>query len=149
VLIEVFSLELQNVFNQQFSILIGYPDEAAMEAIRVRWIDDGIDTQHLEAGLKEHLTRKEYGAGENFIDFEDLVECDADAATADVDGPLDERFLSRDVLRLKTDGQGDGDTIKLSAIFGRRLRSRGIRWHGVRSIPKWKRWSIDQSSVNP
>lgn len=135
-LIEVFSLELQNVFDQQFSILIGYPDEAAMEAIRVRWIDDGIDTQHLEAGLKEHLTRKEYGAGENLVDLENLVECDADAAAADVDGPLDERFLSRVVLRLKTDGQGDGDAIKLTTICRRRLRRRGIRRHGGEEYSK-------------
>ena len=135
-LIEVFSLELQNVFDQQFPILIGYPDEAAMEAICVGWIDDGIDTQHLEVGLKEHLTRKEYGAGENLVDLEDLVECDADAAAADVDGSLDERFLSRVVLRLKTDGQGDGDAIKLTTICRRRLRRRGIRRHGGEEYSK-------------
>ncbi len=121
---------------QQFSILIGHPDEAAMEAIRVRWIDDGINTQHFEVGLKEHLTGKEYGAGENLIDPEDLVECDADATAADVDGSLDERSLSRVALKLETDGQGDSDTIKFAAIFSSRLRSGNIRWHGGEEYSK-------------
>lgn len=103
-LIEVFALELDYMSDQQLSILIGHLDEAAMEAIRVRWIDDGIDTQHFEVGLKEHLTGKEYGAGENLIDPEGLVECDADAAAADVDGSLDERPLRRVALKLETDG---------------------------------------------
>ena len=119
--IEVFSLELHNVPDQQFSILIGHPDEAGMEAVRVVWVGDRVNTQHFEVGLKEHLARKEQGARESLVDREDLVECDADAAAADVDGPLDERRFRRVALRLKTDGQGDGDAIKLTAIFRRRL----------------------------
>ncbi len=130
VFIEVFSLELHNVPDQQLSILIGHPDEAAMEAIRVVWVGDRVNTQHFEVGLKEHLARKEQGARESLVDREDLVECDADAATADIDGPLDERCFRRVAFRLKTDGQGDGDAIILAAIFRRRLWSRGIRWHG-------------------
>jgi hypothetical protein len=136
VFIEVFSLELHNMPDQQFSILIGHPDKAAMEAIRVEWVRNRVDTQYFEVGLKEHLARKEQGARENLIDREDLVECDADAAAADVDGSLDERCLLRVALRLKTDGQGDGDAIKLTAIFRRRLRRRGIRWHGGEEYSK-------------
>lgn len=104
VFIEVFSLELQNVPDQQLSILIGHPDEAAMEAVRVVWVEDRVNTQHFEVGLKEHLARKEQGARESLVDREDLIECDADAAAADVDGPLDERSLRLVAFRLKTDG---------------------------------------------
>lgn len=103
-LIEVFALELQDVSNQQFSIPIGHPDEAAMEAICVRWIDDGIDTQHFERGLKEHLAGKKEGAGKNFVHLEGLVERDADTAAADVDGLLDKRSLCRVALVLYADG---------------------------------------------
>ena len=103
-LIEVFTLELQDVSDQQFSILTGHPDEAAMETICVEWVSNGINPQHFEVGLKEHLAGKKQGAGENFVNLEDLVECDTDAAAADVDGPLDERSLRTVVLSLKADG---------------------------------------------
>jgi len=130
VLIEVFTLELDDMPDQQFSILIGYPDEAPVEAVGVGWIGDGIDVQHLERRRKEHLAGKEQGAGENCAHVEDLVQGDADAAAADVDGPLEERGLRLVALSLETDWQGNGDAIKLSAIFWRWLRSRRIRWHG-------------------
>lgn len=120
---------------QQFSIPIGHPDEAAMEAIGIERVSDGINTQHFEVRLEEHLAWKEQGAGENFVHLEGLVECDADTTTADVDGPLDKRCLCRVALRLKTDRQGDSDAIKLAAICRRRLRSRLVRWH-VGSIAK-------------
>ncbi|HWF59993.1 MAG TPA: hypothetical protein VN666_06760 [Nitrospira sp.] len=125
--------------DQQFSILIGHPDEAAMEAIGVGWVGDEINTQHFEVGLKEHLAGKEQGAGENFVYLEGLVECDTDATAADVDGSLDEGYLRCVVLSLKTDGQGDSNAIKLAAIFPSRLQSRGIRWHGVQEYTKeWR-----------
>lgn len=101
---EVFSLELHNVPDQQFSVLIGHPDEAAMEAVCVERVGDRVNTQHFEVGLKEHLARKEQGAGENLVDLKGLIKCDADAAAADVDGPLDKRPLRRVALGLKTDG---------------------------------------------
>lgn len=92
-LIEVFALELDNMSGQQFSIRIGYPNEAAMEAIRVEWVGDEIHTQDFEGGLKEHLARKEQGAGENGVHLERLVQRDADSAGAEIDGSLDERSL--------------------------------------------------------
>ena len=107
--------------DQQFSILVGHPDEAAMEAIGVGWVSDGINTQDFEEGLKEHLAWKEQGAGENFVQLEGLVECHADATAADVDGPLDERSLRLVALKLKADGQGDGDAIEFTAILSSRL----------------------------
>lgn len=122
--------------DQQFSILIGHPDEAAMEAIGVEWVGNGIDTQHFEGGLKEHLAWEEQGAGENFVHLEDLVECDTDAAAADVDGPLDECSLRCVAFRLKANGQSDGDAIELTAICRRGLRRRGIRWHGEKEYSK-------------
>ncbi len=127
--IEVFALELQDVSNQQFSISIGHPDEAAMEAIGIEWVSDGINTQHFEERLKEYLAREEQSAGENLVYLEGLIKCDADTAAADVDGPLDERSLRLVALKLKTDRQGDGDAIKLATICGRCLRSRRIWWH--------------------
>jgi hypothetical protein len=130
VLAEVFALELQDVSDQQFSILTGHPDKTAMEAVRVEGVGDGINPQHFEGRLKKHLAGKEQGARENFIHLEDLVECDADPAGTDVDGSLDERSLGFIRLMLEADGESDSDTIKLTAIFRRRLRSRGIRWHG-------------------
>jgi len=146
VFIEVFSLELHNVPDQQFSILTGHPDEAAMEAIRVVWVGDKVNTQHFEVGLKEHLARKEQGAKENLIDREDLIECDTDAAAADVDGPLDERSLRLVALKLETDGQGDGDAIKLAAICRRRFRSRRIWWHGAEEYSK-KQNDLERSMI--
>lgn len=134
--IEVFALKLDYMSDQQFSILIGHPDEPAMKAIRVEWVGDGINTQHFEVGLKEYLAGEKQGAGENFVHLEGLVECDADAAAADVDGPLDEGCLRLVALRLKTDGQGDGDAIKLAAIFPSWLRSRLVRWHGAEEYSK-------------
>ncbi len=121
VLIEVFALELHNVPDQQFSILIGHPDESAMEAIRVGWVDNRGNTQHFEVGLKEYFIRKEQDTRENLVDRENLIECDTDATAADVDRPLDKRSFRRVAFRLKTDRQGDGDAIKLTAIFRRRL----------------------------
>lgn len=133
---EVFTLELDDMPDQQFSILIGYPDEASVEAVGVGGIGDGIDAQHLERRRKEHLAGKEQGAGEDCAHLENLVQGDADAAAADVDGPLEERSLRLVALSLKTDRQGNSDAIKLSTIFGRRLRSRGIRWHGGEEYTK-------------
>lgn len=134
--IEVFALELHNVPDQQFSILIGHPDESAMEAIRVGWVDKRGNTQHFEVGLEEYFIRKEQDTRENLVDREDLIECDTDATAADVDRPLDKRSFRRVALRLKTDGQGDGDAIKLAAICRRRLRGRTIRWHGAEEYSK-------------
>lgn len=155
-LIEMFALELDYMSDQQLSILIGHSDEAAMEAICVEWVGNGINTQHFEVGLKEHLAGKEQGAGENFIYLEGLIECDADTAGADVDGPLDERSLRLVALRLKTDAQGDGDAIKLAAIRRRRLRGRAIRWHGEKEYSKkrllldpiWRRKSVRKADAS-
>ena len=135
-LIEVLALKLDDISDQQLSILVGYPDEAAMEAIRVEWVGDGIDTQHFEERLKEHLAWKEQGTGEDGVHLEDLVECDADPTGADVDGPLDERSLRCIAFKLKTDGQGNGDAIKFAAICRRRLRSWGIRRHSEEEYTK-------------
>ncbi|HWV46073.1 MAG TPA: hypothetical protein VN039_08655, partial [Nitrospira sp.] len=87
-------------------------------------------------GLKEHLAWKEQGAGENFVHREGLVECNADTPAADVDRPLDERFLRLVALKLKADRQGDGDAIKLAPICRRRLRSWLVRWHGAEEYSK-------------
>lgn len=103
-LIEVFALELDDMSDQQFSIRIGHPYEAAMEAICIERVGDGIHTQYLKGGLKEHLAGKKQGAGENGVHPEGLVQRDADPAGADIDRPLDERSLCRVALRLKTDG---------------------------------------------
>jgi hypothetical protein len=104
VLVEQFALKLDDVSDQQFSILIGDSDEATMESIGVGWVDDGINTQHFKGGFKEHPARKEQGASESFVHLEDLVECEADAAAADVDGAREERSLRCVAFRLKTDG---------------------------------------------
>lgn len=104
VLIEVFTLKLDNMSGQQFSIRIGHPDEAAMEAIRIERVGDGIHTQYLEGGLEERLAGKKQGAGENSVHLEGLVQRDADPAGTDIDRPLDERFFCCVALRLKTDG---------------------------------------------
>lgn len=113
---EVFALELDYMPDQQFSIEIGHPDEAAMETIGVERVGDGINAQHFEVGFKERLVWKEQGARENFIHLEGLVECDADAAGTDVDGPLDEGCLRFGSLLLEADGEGDGDAIVLAAF---------------------------------
>lgn len=136
VLIEVFTLELDDMPDQQFSVLIGYPDEAPVEAVGVGWIGNGIDTQHFKRRLKEHLAGKEQGAGEDCPHVEDLVQGDADAAAADVNGSLEERGFRLVALNLETDRQGNGDAIKLAPIFWRRLRSGGIRWHGAEEYSK-------------
>ena len=117
VLIEVFALKLDDLSGQQFSIRIGHSDEAAMEAIRVQWVGDGINTQYLEVRLKEHLAGKEQGAGENGVHLEDLVERDADPAGADINGPLDERGFCLVGFLLQADGERDGNTIILAAVF--------------------------------
>lgn len=104
VLIEVFTLKLDNMSGQQFSIRIGHPDEAAMEAIRIERVGDGIHTQYLEGGLEGRFAGKKQGAGENSVHLEGLVQRDADPAGTDIDRPLDERFFCCVALRLKTDG---------------------------------------------
>ena len=104
VLTKVFALELDDMPGQQFSIRIDHPDEAAMEAIRIERVGDGIHTQYLEGGLEERLAGKKQGAGENSVHLEGLVQRDADPAGTDIDRPLDERFFCCVALRLKTDG---------------------------------------------
>jgi hypothetical protein len=116
VLIEVFALKLDDMSDQQFSVRSGHPDEAAMEAIRIERVGDGIHTQYFEVGLKEYLARKEQGTGENGVHLEDLVQRDADPAGADIDGSLNERSLRGIALRLKTDGQENGDAIVVAAL---------------------------------
>ncbi len=113
---EVFALELDYMPDQQFSIGIGHPDEAAMETIGVERVGDGINAQHFEGRLKEHVVGKEQGAGENGVHLEGLVECNADTSAADVDGPLDEGSLRFGSLLLEADGEGDGDAIVLAAL---------------------------------
>ncbi len=115
-LIEVFALKLDNMSGQQFSIRSGHPDKAAMEAIRIERVRDGIYTHHFEVGLKEYLAGKKQGTGENGVHLEDLVQRDADPAGADIDGSLNERSLLGVVLRLKTDGQENGDAIVVAAL---------------------------------
>ena len=93
VLIEVFALKLDDMSGQQFSIRIGHPDEVAMESIRVERVGDGIHTQYLKVGLKEHLAGKEQGAGENGVHLEALVQRDADPAGTQIHCFLDELVL--------------------------------------------------------
>ncbi|MDC8450365.1 MAG: hypothetical protein LV473_18700 [Nitrospira sp.] len=126
VFIEVFSLELQNVPDQQLSILIGHPDEAAMEAVRVVWVEDRVNTQHFEVGLKEHLVGKEQAARKNVAGREGCINHHADAATAQVDGFLGELPFGVVRLRLETNGQRDIDAVVFSAVLPIRRRSRGI-----------------------
>jgi hypothetical protein len=116
VLIEVFALKLDDMPDQQFSIRSGHPDEAAMEAIRIERVGDGIHTQHLKVRLKEHLARKEQGTGENGVHLEDLVQRDADPAGTQIHCFLDELALGRIRLRLKTDGERDSDAIIFTTI---------------------------------
>ena len=104
-LIEVFALKLEDMSDQQFSILIGHPDKVAMESIRVERVGDGIHTQHFEGRLKEHLAGKEQGAGENGVHLEGLVQRDADPAGTHIDCFLDERSLGSIRLRLKQMGR--------------------------------------------
>ncbi len=114
VFIEVFALKLDNMSGQQFSVRSGHPDEAAMEAIRIERVGDEIHTQHFEVGLKEYLAGKEQGTGENGVRLEDLVQRDADPASADVNCSLDEGSLRLGRLLLEADGEGDRDTIILA-----------------------------------
>lgn len=115
-LIEVFALKLDNMPDQQFSIRSGHSDEAAMEAIRIERIGDGIHTQYLKMGFKEHLARKKQGTGENGVHLEGLVQCDANSASAEIDGSLNERSLRGVVLRLKTHGQENSDAIVVATL---------------------------------
>ncbi len=115
-LIEVFALKLDNMPDQQFSIRSGHPDEAAMEAIRVERVGDGIHTQHFEVGLKGYLAGKEQSTGENGVHLEDLVQRNADPAGAEIDGSLNERSLRGVVLRLKTHGQENSDAIVVATL---------------------------------
>jgi hypothetical protein len=116
VLIEVFALKLDNMSGQQFSIRSGHPDEAAMEAIRIERVGDGIYTHHFEVGLKEYLAGKKQGTGENGVHLEDLVQRDADPAGTQIHCSLDELFVGPIRLRLKTDGERDSDAIIFTAI---------------------------------
>ncbi len=116
VLIEVFALKLDDMSDQQFLIRSGHPDEAAMEAIRIERVGDGIHTQYLKVRLKEHLAGKEQGAGENGIHLEGLVQHDADAPGTQIHCFLDELVLGSIRLRLKTDGERDSDAIIFTTI---------------------------------
>lgn len=93
VLIEVFALKLDDMSDQQFSIRIGHPEEVAMESIRIERVGNGIHTQYLKVGLKEHLAGKEQGAGENGVHLEGLVQRDADPAGTQIHCFLDELVL--------------------------------------------------------
>jgi len=116
VLIEVFALELDDMSGQQFLIYIGHPNEAAMEAICIERVGDGIHTQYLEGGLKERLVGKKQGAGENGVHLEGLVQRDADPAGTQIHCFLDELVLGSIRLRLKTDGERDSDAIIFTTI---------------------------------
>ena len=129
VLIEVFALKLDDMSDQQFSIRIGHPEEAAMEAIRVERVGDGINTQYFEGRLKEHLAGKKQGTGENGVHLEGLVQRDADPAGTQIYCFLDELVLGSIRLRLKTDGERDSDAIIFTTISRRRRRSLCIGCH--------------------
>lgn len=146
-LIEVFTLELDDMPDQQFSILIGHPDEATVEAIRVEWVGNGINIQHFQAGLKVHLFWKEQGARENVVGLKKLVDHQADAAGAQIDGLLDRYDLRAVALRLKADGQGNSDAIKLAAICRRWLWGRGVCCHGTQEYIKKGKGQLGRSSV--
>ncbi len=87
-----------------------------MEAIRIERVGDGIYTHHFEVGLKEYLAGKKQGTGENGVHLEDLVQRDADAPGTQIHCFLNELVLGRVRLKLKTDGEQDGDAIIFTAI---------------------------------
>ncbi len=87
-----------------------------METVGVSWVGDRINVQHFKCRRKDHLVGKAQGAGQDLVLPELLVERDADAAAADVDGSLDERGFCRIGLLLQADWEGDGDAIVLAAI---------------------------------
>jgi hypothetical protein len=125
VLIEVFALELQNVSDQQLSILTGHSDEAPMEAVGVERIGNRIYPQHFEGGLKEHLPGKEQGAGENLMRLVGLTDYQANPSSTQIDRLFYALALGAVCLGLKADGQCNGNAIKISSL-SRRWWSRGI-----------------------
>jgi hypothetical protein len=115
---KVVTLELQDVSDQEFSVLRRYFDKTAVETIGVGWISDGIDAQHFEGSLKKHLAGKEESTRENLIHRKRFVDDYTNAARTEIDGFLDEYSLGRIRFMFKTDRQGDRNTEILTAIFG-------------------------------
>lgn len=115
-LIEVFALELQNVPDQQLSILTGHSDKAPMEAVGVERVGDRIHAQHFEGGLKEHLPGKEQGAGEHLMRLVGLTDYQANPSRAQIDRFFGALAIGDVCLGLKADGQRNSNAIKISSF---------------------------------
>ncbi len=115
-LAEMLALKLQDGSDQLLTVVRGHMDKAGMEAVGVAGIGYGVDTQHFKCGLKDHLARKKQRTGKDGVLLEGLVECNADAAAAEIDGSFDERRFRRVGFLLQADRDGDSDAIKLTAI---------------------------------
>jgi hypothetical protein len=55
---EVFTLELENVSNQQLSVLPRHFDKPGMMPFGVGWVGVGVDPQHFDRRCKTHLFSK-------------------------------------------------------------------------------------------
>ena len=107
-----------------------------MKAVGIPWIWNRINAEHFKSSLKEHLVGKEQGTDQGLILLELLVERNADATPADVDGSWDHDGFSRVGCLLQTNRQGDGDAVVLSTISRRWRRCRGVGWHGAEEYTK-------------
>ncbi len=113
---EMFALKLENVSDEQLSVLPGHVDKTGMKTVGVGRIGEEVDPQHFERRCKTHLFRQEQGTGENLIRLKGSVHDQADATGTQIDRFLDERAFCRVRLSLKADREGDGDAIVLPAL---------------------------------
>jgi len=64
---EVFALKLENVSDEQLSVLPGHVDKAGVKTVSVGWVGERVDPQHFDRRCKTHLFRQEQGTGEKRI----------------------------------------------------------------------------------
>ena len=124
---EVFTLELENVSNQQLSVLPRHFDKPGMKTVGVGWVGEGVDPQHFDRRCKTYLFRQEQGTGEYLIRLKGPVHDQADATSTQVDRFLDEDTFRHIRLSLKADREGDSDTIVFPALRIQWRRSGRIR----------------------
>jgi len=124
---EVLTLELENVSNQQLAVHPRHLDKPGMKTVGVGWVGEGVDPQHFDRRCKTHLFSKQQSTGKDGVWLERLVDNEADATSTQVDRFLDEDTFRHVRLSLKTDREGDSDTIVFSALRIQWRRSGRIR----------------------
>lgn len=113
---KVLALEPNDMSNQQFSVLSGHLNKSPVEPVGALRVGNRIYMQHFELSGEDHLVRKAQGTGQDLVRLMLIGERDAEAASADIDSPLDECRLCRIRFPLQANRKRDGDAIVLSTI---------------------------------